>query len=55
MDNGCILCEQRVQRKVPIAIQTEPHVWVTWYVPPELAEQLSKLLKPSDKFVSEVE
>lgn len=55
MNNGCVMCEQKVQKKVPIALRTEPHVWVTWYVSQELAEQLSKLLKSSDNFVSEVE
>lgn len=47
MDNEAVECE----KKVPIAIQTEPNIWKMWWVSPVLAEQLSKLIK-SDDFVT---
>lgn len=45
----CTMCNKRV----PIAIRTEPHVWKTWYVSEELAARLAALVN-SDDFVTEI-
>ncbi len=49
----CTLCEMGVPPKKPIAIRIEPQHWAVWYVSPELADQLSKLLVESNDFVTE--